>query len=709
MSQATPTNSASVWELRAEDDTPSQALVRDLDLVTLARDVRVVMPPQVQWEPVWTVQNPLLTPFPSPLASGDDGGPSLLGINTVNLVPIDPTRALQDLVAEHSRRDPLVAAAALFTLPFGLKVVAAPLGYPVPTELTVPRAELELVQPQAGPQGLAGGLQVRLTAVDPLSGPDREFPGFFGGAVQLRNGVDPATGTQLGLSVLSDKGANTVESTFNAEFAPGAASARVPLTRVDLSGYGASTFSRWSNPDAATAETSQVRFDLLLGRTAHEVVQIRSILYPWAVNVVRTVTIERAPSGGVFRRDSGWVAISDGVFDFANGSTIETHPGLVKGAFNVRRIRDTTHIYEKGNVRLAAVRFDADMRVADVTVGGREGLVTSVDQVGFVQLSPKEPLSPEEYAALLAAEGPLGGPVDCVVDIGNSGQTMLVSRVDVAAAPNPAGTIEFAACARGSPALPRDGQWTVVRQPVDPNADCLPADPHRGVPLVRKGLRTVSEAANAAPYLFAEPTDLLSAGNSGFHVALLWSTGTQRVLFSQPRIPKNRRAITGAVEPLLADVFATAATMAVFPAQNHCLRVPFADYVLETLGEGQLRLVLPAATFDAERVTGKSRREIASNSSMRIFADYETTRVTLTLNSSRAKPWSFEQDGVTIVQELGERKPRELAAACARLRKRRSAGRFSPKPSATPSPSRRTFSLSSARESPKRTCCRQEG
>ena len=127
---------------------------------------------------------------------------------------------------------------------------------------------------------------------------------------------------------------------------------------------------------------------------------------PLVVRVIRTITIERTSGGGVFRRDSGWVAESDGVFDFkthTDGSVIETHPGVVKGVFNVRRIRDTTHVFERRFaapfppvvVRMAAVRFDADVLVSDVVVGGANGLVPSVDQIGFVQMSPIDnPLTP---------------------------------------------------------------------------------------------------------------------------------------------------------------------------------------------------------------------------------------------------------------------------------------------------------------------------
>ena len=90
----------------------------------------------------------------------------------------------------------------------------------------------------------------------------------------------------------------------------------VPLTRIDLSGYGASTYSNWINKEAQFASTSQARFDVLVGRTAHEVIQVKSIVYPWGIRVVRTITLFRVGSGYVYRFDTGWKAESDGKFDF---------------------------------------------------------------------------------------------------------------------------------------------------------------------------------------------------------------------------------------------------------------------------------------------------------------------------------------------------------------------------------------------------------
>ena len=67
----------------------------------------------------------------------------------------------------------------------------------------------------------------------------------------------------------------------------------VPLIRYDLSGYGASIFSNWFNPDAQFAQTSQAKFDVFVGRTSHEVIQVRSMIYPWGIRVVRTIILFR--------------------------------------------------------------------------------------------------------------------------------------------------------------------------------------------------------------------------------------------------------------------------------------------------------------------------------------------------------------------------------------------------------------------------------
>ena len=141
------------------------------------------------------------------------------------------------------------------------------------------------------------------------------FPGYV---IQINNilglGGNPTYASTLG---------DSVTRIFNGEFFTSPLTYNkpedgrgVPVVRIDFSGYGANMFSNWLSPSAEFAATSQARFDVMMGRTAHEVIQVKSILYPWGIRVVRTITLFRVSSGYVYRIDSGWKAESDGKFDF---------------------------------------------------------------------------------------------------------------------------------------------------------------------------------------------------------------------------------------------------------------------------------------------------------------------------------------------------------------------------------------------------------
>jgi hypothetical protein len=637
--------------------------VQDLDLAAGGYDVRLFTLPQVQWEPLYTIQNPDVGFFPSPLRAEDDGGATRIGVDTVELVPIAPRPVLDQIVTLFNTDGDNRRAGALFTLPFGMKALALLL---LPDDRDTPGAFLNLNQPRFAtlPQPLAGGLQLKVSAYSPDDGPGLESPTLLGAAIQLRNGIGiDEFGNAVFRSVLGD----ITDHIFNGEFAPApdGANPRVPVTRLDLSGYGASIFSRWVNPRATIDETSQVRFDVMVGRTAYEVVQVRSILYPWGVTVIRTVTIQRTGGGGVYRRDSGWIAASDGVYDFpvpVKGSAFQivTHPGVVKGLFDVRNIRDTSQIYEQDyteggatvKVRLAAVRFDANVRISGVLRGASNGDVPSVNQIGFVQLEPSgQPLTPEQFADLLHAEGPLGGPVDCLIEVDASGQQMRLTRVDADSALTPGGQLEFAVAGRGSPILPGDGQWSVVLRPADDTLEPQALDHDFGIPLVREGVAGLDDAINANPYQFAEAANVLQPELAPADYGWLWSTGTQRVLFARPKIAKGAKAISSSLSPLLADSYAMGGAVGIFPSAVSCLDVPAASYTLQILANGGLRLVLPVPRFPASLVGGGKTRELGNSATTRFYVDYTNTQISLALDSVSAPSWTYKQEGLAIVHE----------------------------------------------------------
>jgi hypothetical protein len=610
--------------------------IEGLDLSTLARNLRVVLLPQFQWEPVVNLPNPLLDPYPSPVVSADDGGPTVLGTNSVTLVPFAPKR-LADVMLDEYRGGPEGhPLGAKFTLPFGMKAAA----HFQPFDGQVQKwATVKYNRPGTDDQRYVGGLQIAAYAL-PDTAPGAESPSFPGATWQTRNLVSPTTGMPLGLSVLRESVLKAgVEDDFNGEMGPGGSKPRVPVTRIDFSGYGASLYSSWANPNAI-ATTSQVRFDVVVGRTAYEVVQIASVLYPWAVQVVRTITLERRKEGAVFRFDSGWVAKSPGLYDYPDpdpGFTkptewtqIRSHPGVVRGAHNVRRIRETGRIVTREytslsipvNVVLAEVKYDADFDIDGVVQGaGAGGLVTSRDQVGFVQRSPDGyTLLPEHLAEIMDDEGPFGGPVDCVIDVGGSGQLLTVKRVDVAPAPQPvAGGPQFAAAARGAVALPSDGQWSVARH-VLTAAEPEPVNAQSGVPLIRKGLAPAGPGPSDW-YRIADPADLLRESTPAADFGLVQGSEAHRVFFPRPRIKDGNTQWSSTQKPVLAEPYTLSTGVGNFPPLDQCLRGA-AAWGLDIGGDGRFTL-LPAPTMQFDDPLGGTERLLIDGGAFKVRMKYE--------------------------------------------------------------------------------------
>ena len=110
-----------------EGDAPTPAYplqVRALDLSAEARFVRGFTLPQVSWEPLfnWTPGAVAGDPPPGFNLYPDDGGPTRLLCDSVELVPIAPLPVSEFLVRDFTaRKDGFTGA--LFTLPFGLRAV----------------------------------------------------------------------------------------------------------------------------------------------------------------------------------------------------------------------------------------------------------------------------------------------------------------------------------------------------------------------------------------------------------------------------------------------------------------------------------------------------------------------------------------------------------------------------------------------------------
>lgn len=524
--------------------------VSGMDVVSAAANVKAFTLPQISWEPVFNLSPPAPPPdgpIPGDPAGGfnyypDDGGPTRIVNNSpapVTLAPLPVTGFLVD----KRRTDSDFKAYSFFTLPFGMKAVAQLSQKYVYENVARDGGDLTSVDVHFE-DDVKSGLQLSMDAGVPLREGDSKM--FMGTTVQLNNILD-LTGNATGNSTLG----GSVTSIFNREFFYDTnypfelfKQRGVPVTRMDLSGYGASMFSNWLNTKAAIAETSQAKFDVFVGRCAHEIIQVKSIMYPWAIKVVRTITLFRVSSGYVYRFDSGWRAESDGKFDFRYfiykdnpdfpGGTPENpepqliseersaefgiHPGLVKALYNVSNIVETNEVApfkervlftqsvdqlgkevntpQEFDIELQPVYFDADVDMdgavagtsSKATADGEKKVVPAKRILGFVQLGPKGfPLNNAALALLVLRQGSIGGPVDCEVDLVNSTQKMRINRFDFNNSFAANGTDPvFCVAARGNVLLPKDGSWSMVKHERS-SGDVSPVPANLSVPVIREG------------------------------------------------------------------------------------------------------------------------------------------------------------------------------------------------------------------------------
>jgi hypothetical protein len=597
--------------------------VAGMDVVTRGMNARAFMVPQISWEPVINLTDPptgIKDPPVGPNYYPDDGGPTRIMNNSADQVALAPI-PLSEFLIDRFDNQQSFAALSLGTLPWGMRALALLQKNYFYQNNSRRGANLRFNRNNWA-SGVFGARQLRIDAGQALR--DGETDMFMGSTVQVNNILD-WSGTPTGTSTL---GASVTEI-FNNEFLLQPfqliRQRGMPVSRMDLSGYGASIFSDWLNPHAAVAETSQAKFDVFVGRCAHEIIQVKSILYPWAIKVVRTITLFRANSDYCYRFDSGWRAESDGRFDFtyfvyewdgtklvpkARKAKYSIHPGLCGGLFNVREIRETdeilpfsgTLVYPPGDelidgdgraipndgrsfdYDLRPVFFNADIEIENpvsgfatkATAGKERKLVASKKILGFVQLGPRGlPLPTAKFAELITRQGgTIGGPIDCVIDIGKSGQQMRLSRFDVSNSFEQNGVDPaFAVAGRGSVLLPKDGSWSLVKHEFA-TGQVTPVPQDLAAPLIRIGKLldgtgvdlTLDTDPVTTLLRIANPTELLrNAVSDTINYGFLQSTDTQKALFLTPAFQHGVQTLMSKTPPLFADAFRIVNSKAIFP------------------------------------------------------------------------------------------------------------------------------------------------
>jgi hypothetical protein len=525
--------------------------------------------PQTSWEPMVSEETP--TGVISAGIDAADGGPLVVhSSNFQQLVPVAPIPVLTSQITNVAAGLPFHAT---FSLPFGLTAQIEQPNQLVKTkdglrpQVLADLGAFKLNRPDFADHDLRGGHQLTLIAPSNTNPPTVNQPdASFKGSTHVfpfPPGGTPGNPTGYGYTVLGQD----VGQIFEGEFG---SNGGVPLRRIDFSGYGASIFSEWNDDQHLPPDIIKVQFNTITGRTGYEVVKAVTILYPYCVRLVRTVTIQRKLAGWVDRKDSGWQAATPGEFKFLTPDFAgHVHKGAVLGVYNVRNIRD---LEGAGNVITATppppppivdpflfrkVLFDAEIGIdsrLNVVAGGTVSnildasghpimLVTSRDLVGYVQLSPVfnanfpgADYTPHlsQIASLIAQGGPFTPDLPCVMAIASLGALpgvgLRCTTVEVNMATNGANSPAVAVAVRGAPQLPRDGAWGVgKRGSSEPAPSLLP--PNASVPLVQN-------TSDTAAWHFADTTDVLQLDNPDNLYSFLQSTGTQKVLFERPTVPQ---------------------------------------------------------------------------------------------------------------------------------------------------------------------------
>ena len=543
--------------------------------------VAVFAVPALSWEPMVDEAStpPGETLAASPATDGVAtrlSAPGIAPANEQTLVPLAPVPVLLRTVGNVTAG---ASFEAQFSLPFGMIANIRQTNRPPvnnnPPLFTLEGGEFALVQPEfaAG----EGALQLSLKPPNPA-----QPNATFGGSTTLStDGPAPGYGSQV-------LGAD-VATIFQNQFSDNGG---VPVLRADLAGYGASIWSEWLDPDAKGTAIIKVHFETVVGRTAYEVVKAQTTLYPHGVRLVRTVTIARQNAGWVQRTDSGWVAATQGIYNFPNSLFPQSlvHRGAVAGVFNVRNIREFETV-PVGAFTYRRTLFDADVGIdhrLKVTAGGSVStlqdafgspvtLVPATDLTGYVQIAPDESGSPPppnpdpgpaDLQALFERVGPITDGFSCIAEVGGTssaaGPALRCTGISFDMISTP--TVALGAAILSSPVLPRDGAWGFGKRAKAATAP-TPLPQGTPVPLVQ---------ANSDPstWRLADIADILQPATPSNFYGLLQDTGTQKTLFEQPTVKDLTSAPAGSVPgihlpsgvaPSLADLGSLLGATGLFP------------------------------------------------------------------------------------------------------------------------------------------------
>jgi hypothetical protein len=554
--------------------------------------------PGISWEPV--VNDATNDWYDA--ATNDDGPPIGFVADSVQLVAVQPDVAITafaNALADYS-------AQGQFSLPFGLyaNVSSRPKAAAQPS--------VQLVKADyANEFSVARQLAIRATGVQDTSlVPDAtpSLPGNTTTGTTLP--ITPTSTLTYGGTILSDTDPRlSATSFFEQEFSTQPVPAgtlkieQVPVARIDVSGYGTSMFSDWANTELDAVGVTRARFDVLVGRTAYELVQIQSVIFPWCVRITETVIFERFDAGIVVRHDTGWKAVGAAAFDVF--SPAQLYAGAVRQLTNVQNVVPTngaalTIVSEDPDPKLTGrvlefvpVLFDADVAFATGATGvtatsnGTVGSSAAGTQfLGYAQTTARDGASAIEVLQLMARlPNGVSGNLGCIVNVGGvptaaaPQYTVNASSINVKASSTRASGETYPAAVAvalyGTPHLPRDGAWSITRRGPSDTAPTA-VDPTQPIPLV-----LAPDTHGTPQWRLLDPSDVLQATTPATFFGLLQGTGSSKTLFENPIVEAAGKALSldpaqGVPSPNLADIGALLGAADIFPDLANVLKIPTA-------------------------------------------------------------------------------------------------------------------------------------
>lgn len=567
---------------------------------------------------------------------------------------------------------------------------------------------LRFIEPEFDRSGgkLKGGMQLRIAARNDNAPGDDSNPPKLRGITQQYYTLKQFPG----ISILGE----TVTEIFNGNFKNDDGTEidkGVPVTHLDFSGYGASTFSNWTDPLVKFAAISQAKFDVLKGRTANELVQAVSVIYPWGISVTRTITFNRNNNAVIFREDSGWVAKTEGLFDFSFDwpvpnsvpdkfdSPFDIYPGVLEGLSNIRNIledyndvintsyytqtgdyyldKNTNQILTNENGKFIEVRFVAVYFDADIKLDALDDRVMGKRFKGYLQVKPNGIPIPARVLkeVMEKSKTPILGQTDAMMPIEKGKQNFKVNAIEMNASYQNDNQYEpvFVGSVKGSFVFPKEGSWSVVEVNHD-GGTVKNLDPGVSPGLIKDGMVPKNGSAriplppSAQKSLLAFPDALKSNINTFKKTfGIIQSTDTQKLMLKSVEYALQKPEQFLSDTALLADSFRLLNSKGPFPNIEDAIKLLETDptkTVMKLMPEGIQKVfnyTVPSNfKFD---IVGKEGDDF------RIYLKYtsidkdgnevtdEKTVIDYVTDPSSIGDWANEMKNITIAVDLGIFKP----------------------------------------------------